>query len=62
MIKETVISAFISMIRHDNGDVLVVRVANVEFRQKRVEKMSPVIYLFIIYFMLFNITPFEMLE
>ena len=48
MIKETVISAIISMIRHDNGDVLVVRVANVEFRQKRVEKMSPVIYLFIL--------------
>ena len=61
MIKETVISAIISMIRHDNGDVLVVRVANVEFRQKRVEKMSPVIYLFISYCLTLA-TPFEMLE
>ena len=61
MIKETVISAIISMIRHDNGDVLVVRVANVEFRQKRVEKMSPVIYLFISCSLTLA-TPFEMLE
>ena len=41
MIKETVISAIISMIRHDNGDVLVVRVANVEFRQKESKKCHP---------------------
>ena len=41
MIKETVISAIISMIRHDNGDVFVVRLANVEFRQKKSEKCHP---------------------
>ena len=34
MIKETVISAIIFMIRHDNGDVLVDIVANAEFKQK----------------------------
>ena len=48
MIKETVISAIIFMIRHDNGGVLVDVVANAEFKQKieEVEKMSPVIYSF----------------
>ena len=34
MIKETVISAIIFMIRHDNGCVLVDVLANAEFKQK----------------------------
>ena len=38
MIKETVISAIIFVIRHDNGDVLAVVFVNVEFRQKRSRK------------------------
>ena len=41
MIKETVISAIISMITHDNGGVFVVRLANVEFRQKKSKKCHP---------------------
>ena len=44
MIKETVISAIIFMIRHDNGDVLVV-FANVEFRQEKGRK-NVILYLF----------------
>ena len=34
MIKETVISAIIFMIRYDNGGVLVYVLANAEFKQK----------------------------
>ena len=47
MIKETVISAIISMIRHDNGDVFVVRLANVEFRQKRVKNVTLHLFLYL---------------